>query len=178
MNRDHSVIFEPAPKYCIFDSFVDYEGYSISSKGGLPTVVEIMFIWIKFTHSIYFSSLIPKMSMFTLATACLTTSSLPWLMGLIFHIPMQYCSSQHETLLSPPDTSTTEHHFCFGPTASFFLKLLVIALYSSPVGYWTPSNCKGQCSSSGVISFCLFILFMGFLRQEYWSGVGCRFLLQ
>ena len=31
MNRDHSVVFETAPKYCISDSFVDYEGYSISS---------------------------------------------------------------------------------------------------------------------------------------------------
>ena len=29
-NRDHSVIFEIAPKYCILDSFVDSEGYSIS----------------------------------------------------------------------------------------------------------------------------------------------------
>ena len=36
-NRDHSVIFEIASKYCILDSFVDYEGYSISSKGFLPT---------------------------------------------------------------------------------------------------------------------------------------------
>ena len=36
MNRDHSVIFEIASKYCISDSFVDYEGYSISSKGFLP----------------------------------------------------------------------------------------------------------------------------------------------
>ena len=25
MNHDHSVIFEVAPKYCILDSFVDYE---------------------------------------------------------------------------------------------------------------------------------------------------------
>ena len=25
MNRNHSVIFEIAPKYCILDSFVDYE---------------------------------------------------------------------------------------------------------------------------------------------------------
>ena len=32
-NRDHSVIFEIAPKYCISDSFVDYDGYSIFSKG-------------------------------------------------------------------------------------------------------------------------------------------------
>ena len=32
-NRDHSVVFEIAPKYCTLDSFVDYEGYFISSKG-------------------------------------------------------------------------------------------------------------------------------------------------
>ena len=30
------------PKYCMSDSFVDYEGYSISSKGFLPTIVDIM----------------------------------------------------------------------------------------------------------------------------------------
>ena len=41
-NRDHSVIFEVASKYCISDSFVDHDGYSISSKGFLPTVVDIM----------------------------------------------------------------------------------------------------------------------------------------
>ena len=27
-NRDHSVVFETASKYCILDSLVDYEGYS------------------------------------------------------------------------------------------------------------------------------------------------------
>ena len=44
MNRDHSVVFEIASKYCISDSFVDYGGYSISSKGFPPTVVDIMVI--------------------------------------------------------------------------------------------------------------------------------------
>ena len=43
-NRDHSVIFETAFKYCISDSFVDYDGYSISSKGFLSTAVDIMVI--------------------------------------------------------------------------------------------------------------------------------------
>ena len=47
-NRDHSVVFEIASKYCISDSFVDHDGYSISSKGFLPTIIDIMFIWIKF----------------------------------------------------------------------------------------------------------------------------------
>ena len=44
MNRDHSVVFEIASKYCISDFFVDYDGYSISSKGFLPTAVNIMVI--------------------------------------------------------------------------------------------------------------------------------------
>ena len=32
-NQDVSVILEVAPKYCILDSFIDYEGHSISSMG-------------------------------------------------------------------------------------------------------------------------------------------------
>ena len=43
-NRDHTVVFEIASKYCISDSFVDHDGYSISSKGFLPAVVNIMVI--------------------------------------------------------------------------------------------------------------------------------------
>ena len=43
-NRDHSVIFEIASKYCLSDSFIDHDGYSISSKGFLPAVVDIMVI--------------------------------------------------------------------------------------------------------------------------------------
>ena len=39
-----SVISETVPKYCILDSLVDYEGYSLSSKGFLPAVVDIMVI--------------------------------------------------------------------------------------------------------------------------------------
>ena len=44
MNRDHSVVFEIASKYCILDSFVEYDGYSISSKGFLHTVICIIVI--------------------------------------------------------------------------------------------------------------------------------------
>ena len=32
-NRDNSVVIEIASKYCISDSFIDYDGYFISSKG-------------------------------------------------------------------------------------------------------------------------------------------------
>ena len=44
INRDHSVVFENVPKSCILDSFADYDGYSISSKGFLPIVVDTMVI--------------------------------------------------------------------------------------------------------------------------------------
>ena len=59
-------------------------------------------------------------------------------------------------LLAVQGTFTTRHihnrvSFLFWPAATFFLELLVIALHSSPVAYWTPSNLV--CSSSGVISF-------------------------
>ena len=43
-NQDYSVIFQITPNYYILNFFVDYEGYSISSKGFLPTVVDIKVI--------------------------------------------------------------------------------------------------------------------------------------
>ena len=53
----------------ISDSFVDYEGYSISSKGFLPLDSPIL---------VHFSSLIPKMSVFFSLWLCLFILSL-WL---------------------------------------------------------------------------------------------------
>ena len=79
---------------------------------------------------------------------------------------MQYCSLQHGTLLLSPVTSTTEYCFCFGSIPSFFLELF---LHWSPVAYWVPTNLGS--SSFSMLSFWLFILFMGFSRQEYWSGL-------
>ena len=166
MNKDHFVIFDIASKYCISDSFIDYDGYSISSKRFLSTVVDTMVILVKFTHSSPFSQLIPKMSMFTLAISCLTTSNLPCFMDLTFQVAMQYYSLQYWTLLSSPVTSTTGCYFCFGSISSLFLDLF---LHWSPVAYWVPTNLGG--SSFSVLSFCLFILFMGVLWQEYWSGL-------
>ena len=106
------------------------------------------------------------MSTFTLAISCLTPSNLPWFMDLTIQVPMQYCSLQHWTLLLSPVTSTTGYCFCFGSIPSFFLELF---LHGSPVTYWAPTD-LGSFSFS-ILSFCLFILFMGFSRQEYWSGL-------
>ena len=87
-------------------------------------------------------------------------------MDLTFQVPMQYCCLQHQTLLPSPVTSTTGGRFCFGSVSSFFLELF---LHWSPAAYWAPTNLGN--SSFSVLSFCLFILFMGFSKQEYWSGL-------
>ena len=107
--------------------------------------------------------------MFTLAITCLTTSNLPWFMDLIFQVPMWYYSLQHQTLFLSPVTSTTGYCFCFGSVSSFFLELF---LHWSPVTYWAPIDLGS--SSFSVLSFCLFILFMGFSRQDSWSSLPCH----
>ena len=147
--------FEIASKYCISDSFVDYDGYSISSKGFLSTVVNIMVIWVNSPIPVHFSSRIHRMLMFTLAIFCLTTSNLLWFMDLTFQVPMQYVILY-----------STGWCFYFSPASSFFLELFSC---SSPVAYWAPTDLGS--SSFSILSFCLFILFMGFSRQEYWSGL-------
>ena len=104
--------------------------------------------------------------MFTLAIFRLTTFNLPWFMDLTFQVPMQYCSLQHPTLLPLPVRSTTGCCFCFGSVSLFFLELF---LHWSPVAYWAPTNLGS--SSFSYLPFFLFLLFMGFSRQENWSGL-------
>ena len=106
------------------------------------------------------------MSMLALAISCLTTSNWPWFIDLTFQVPMQYCSLENQTLLPSLVTSTTGHCFCFSSVSPFFLELF---LHSSQVAYWAPNDPRS--SSFSVLSFCLFILFMEFSRQEYWSGL-------
>ena len=123
------------PRYCILDSFVDHDGYSISSLGFFPTVVDRMVIWIKLALPIHFSSLIHRMLMFILTTSCLTISNFTLIHGP--NIPVSYAT----LFFAASDfTFITRHihkwsHFCFGPAASFFLGLLVVLLCSSPPAY-------------------------------------------
>ena len=69
-------------------------------------------------------------------------------------------------MLLSPVTSTAGYCFCFGSKPSFFLELF---LHLSPVAYWAPTDLGSP--SFSILSFCLFILFMGFSRQEYWSAL-------
>ena len=166
MNRDHSIVFEIPPMYCILTLLLTMRATPFLLRDSCLYV-----IWINWPIPVHFSSLIPKMSMFTLAISCLTTSNLPWSMDLTFQVPMQYYSLQHWTLLPSPLTSTTEHCFCFSSTSSFFLELF---LHSSPVAYWAPTYLGS--SSFSVLSFCFFILFIG--SQGKNTEVVCHSLLQ
>ena len=114
------------------------------------------------------------MSIFTLAIPCLIMSNLPWFMALTFQDPMQYCSLQQQTLLSPPDTSTTEHRFCSDPAASCFLDLLVIALRPSLVERWTSYDLRGSSSSVTYVAFS----YCSRGSHDKNMGVVCHSLLQ
>ena len=109
------------------------------------------------------------MSMFTLAISCLTTSNLPWFMDLTFqflcnivlyNIGLYFHHQSHPQLgvvfaLAPSLHSFWSLHWCL-------------------VAYWAPTDLGS--SSFSVLSFCLFILFMGFARQD--TEVVCHSLFQ
>ena len=101
--------------------------------------------------------------MFTLAI-CLTTSNLLWFMDLTSQVPMKYCRLQHRTSI----TSHIHNWALF----SLWLHLFILSGVISPL---SSSSILGTNLPGKFIfkhqSFCLFILFMGFSRQEYWSGL-------
>ena len=130
-------------------------------------IQQILAIWSSSPIPVHFSSMISKMPMFTISISCLTTSSLPWFMDLTVQVPMKYCSLQHQTLLPSPVTSTAGCWFCFGSRCLFILSGVISPLlFSSILGTYEPGKFIFQCPI-----FCLFILFMAFSRQEYWSGL-------
>ena len=92
---------------------------------------------LNFSIPVHFSSLIPKMMMFTVSISCLNTFNLFWFMHLTLQVSIQNYSVQHWTLLLPLETSTTEHCFHLGSAFSFFLGLFIC---SSPIVYWAPTD--------------------------------------
>ena len=158
--QDHSIVFEIASKYCILDSLVDLDGYSISSKGFLPTVVDIMVIWVKFTHS---SSFLFTDSWNADVHSChLLFDHFQFALIHGTNIPGSYAillftASNLASITSPIHNCV---FCCFGSISLFFLELF---LHWTPVAYWAPTDLGS--SSFSVLSFCLFILFMEFSRQ-------------
>ena len=104
------------------------------------------------------------MSTFTLAISSLTTSNLPWLIDLTFQVPMQYCYLQ----LEPASITRHIHNWVL------FLLWLHLFILSGVISPLISSSILGTYWPGGfsVLSFCLFILFMGISSQEYWNGLS------
>ena len=102
--------------------------------------------------------------MFTLTISCLTTCNLPWFMDQTFQVLMQYCSLSNVTSI----TSHVHNWVLILLWLHLFILSGVISslISSSILGTYQPG-----VSSFSVLWFSLFILFMGFSRQEYWSDL-------
>ena len=103
--------------------------------------------------------------MFTLTISCLTASNLPWFMDLTFQVPCNialYSIRVYFHHQSHPQLCVV---FSLAPSLHFsgFISPLISSSIFGP--YWS-----GEFPFS-ILSFCLFILFMGLSRQEYWSGL-------
>ena len=82
-------------------------------------------------------------------------------MDLTFQVPMQYCSIAL-------DLASIASHIHNWVLFLLWLRLFILSGVISPLIssiYWAPTGLGS--SSFSVLSFCLFILFMGFSRQEY-----------
>ena len=157
------VIFEIACKYCILDSFVDHGGYSISSKVFLPTVVYIMIIWVKFTQSI--------LVCWFLECQRSLSPSLVWPLPICLDSWTCHSRSYAILLFTALDLASITSHIHNWVLFLLWLCLLILSgvisllISSSILGTYWLEKFIFQCP------FCLFILFMGFSGQDYWSGL-------
>ena len=117
------------------------------------------------SFSFHFILLIPKLSVFSLAIFCLTTSNLPWFMDLTFQDFMQYSSLLHpfgEGLYSFPHLGVV----------LLWLHLFILSRVISPL---ISRSILGNYQAGEFIFQCrIFFPFHtvhGVSRQEYWSGL-------
>ena len=110
------------------------------------------------------------MSMFTLAISCLTISNLPWYMDLTFRFLCNIPGSYAILLFTASDLSSITSHIHNWVLFLLWLHHFILTgvfsplISSSILGTYRPGEFLFQYPI-----FCLFILFMGFSRQECWS---------
>ena len=110
------------------------------------------------------------MSVSALAVSCLAISSLPWFRDLAFLVPMQCGSWQHQTWLSPADTSTAGVVSTLAqPLHSFW------NYFSTSVAYWTPTDLGGWVHLSVFYLFAFSYCSWG--SQDKNAKVVCHSLL-
>ena len=156
MNRDHSVVFEIVSKYWNLDFFVDYKGYSISYKAFFPHSSRCKGHELNSSIPVHFSSLIPKMSMFTLDISCLITSNLPWFKDLT-------CSCENLTGSYAISLFTALHFtsiICYIHTWLLVLLWLCLFILSGVMSPLISSNILGTYWSGEFIFQChIFLTF-------------------
>ena len=143
----------------------------LSFKGFLLTVVDIMSSELNSPIPVHFSLLIPKMSMFTLAISFFDHFWFALIHGP--KIPGFYAI----LLFTASDCISITSHIHNWVLFLLWLHLFILSGVISPLisrsilGIYRPGEFIFQRPSFSVLSFCLLLLFMGFSRQEYWSGL-------
>ena len=144
-----------------FWTLVDYEGFFVSSKGFLPTLADIMVIWINLPISTHFSSLICHLLLDHVQFSLIHGPSVPGSYAVLFLKASDFIFITRHI-----------HHWAWlllRPTRFFLSGALSNFPPLFPSIILDPCDMSGL--SSGAITFCLFILFMGFSWQESWSGL-------
>ena len=137
--------------------------------GFLATVLDMMVIWIKFTIPVRFSLLMPKMS---IVHSC--HFLLDHIQFTLIHGPNSPGSYAILSFTASDFTFTTRHIHNW---ASFWLwpSCFILSGATSNCPLLFPSSILNTLWPAGLIFWChilcLFILFVGFLWQEYWSGL-------
>ena len=145
----------------VWTLFFDYDGYSISSKGFMPTVVDIMVIGVKFTHSspFYFtdSQNIHGHSCHLLFDhfqfALIHGLNIPGFYAILLFTVLDFTHQSH------PQLGVV---FALAPSLHSFWSYFSTDL-KQYIGYLPTWGVHLSVS----YLFCLFILLMGFSRQEY-----------
>ena len=149
-----------------FRLFVDYDCCSMSSQGFLPIVIDIKFFWVKFNQ---FKSILVH---WFLKCQCLLLPSPVWPLPICLDSWTNIPGSYAILLFTASDFTSISSHIHNWVLILLWLCLCIlsgVSFHRSPVAYWAPTN-LGSASFS-VLSLCLFILFMGSSRQEFWSGL-------
>ena len=167
-----------------FQTLDDCEDYSIPSKGFLPTVVNIWLSELNSPILIHFNSLIPKMSVFTVAISFFHHIAFTLIHGA--NSPGSYAVLFFTALDFTFTTRCTHRWVSFFLWPSLFIlsgavsqllssRILETFILSGAVSPFLSSTVLktyqvGECSSSRFIFF-PFHTVLGFSGKEYWSGL-------
>ena len=110
--------------------------------------------------------MIPKTLTFTLAISCLTTSNLPSFMDLTFRFPCNIALYSIRLCFYHQSHPQLGVVFALAPSLHSFWSYFSTDLQCILGTYW-----PGNLISQWHIFLPLFLLSMGFLRQECWSGL-------